>query len=588
MTRIEWKGKAARFQGECEVPPALEELEGGPGHGEQQRAVGRSYAGLRAVRRRMEGAGRDLAKLFPGENMPQQAEKRPVEYHVSQGDAADGPQREFPEILQPEVSAQGSRYRVKHAGPTGLFHIRQVPAHQQIHRQVIDQSENPVPAEEQLVGLGEPVGYCGEKHQDDDLSAAYPSILHNSCEDNRKTVLIDTFLIIGYYYFYPGGDLDRDYKALHTQEFQQDPDVIVSAPGVANLMGEHTEFAEGHALSFALPFRMRVLVSRRDDHSFKFYAPDLDERKKCSLTNLKYKREDRWANYLKGSIYGLQNMGCPISGMNITVGGNVPRSIGLGSSAAIVVAATKAIAELEEFELTELQMLQSAHQAETAFLQEDTGLLPHLACHRAKRDQISLIDTHTLSVDYHPFSPDTYRLLLVDTRVPSQEAEEDREERLELTGECMVQLKEKLGGRDYRHLSISEIRQSLGILPESRRRICIHVAQEYHRVSEVWDFLRVGDYVHAGKEMLRSHEGLRDLMEVSVPEIDWIVKRGTEMDGVLGSRLSGRGFGGCVVVLIQSDALEAYQDKMEEYERIFGFHPHIHPLTPGDGTIREA
>lgn len=381
--------------------------------------------------------------------------------------------------------------------------------------------------------------------------------------------------------------MERDYRALHNDEFQQEPEVVMSAPGIANLMGEHTEFADGHALSFALPFRMYVLVSRRGDHSFKFYAPDLEERKKCSLTNLKYKREDRWANYLKGSIYGLQNMGCPIDGLNITVGGDVPRGIGLGSSAAIVVAATKAIAELESFELTELQLLQCAHQAETAFLHEDTGFLPHLACHHARQGQISLIDTHTFNVEYIEFSPKHDRLLLVDTRVPSQEVEEDREERHELAEQCVIQLKEKLSGKDYRHMALAEIRQSLGILPESRRRICIHIAQEYHRIDEVLQFLQEEDYSAVGKEMLRSHEGLRDLMEVSVPEIDWIVKRGSEMDGVHGSRLSGRGFGGCVLVLIRNDVLDAYREKMEEYERIFGFHPRIFSIEPSVGTRRE-
>ncbi len=381
--------------------------------------------------------------------------------------------------------------------------------------------------------------------------------------------------------------MDQDYRALHIREYQEDPEVMVSAPGVANVLGEHTEFAEGHGLSFALPFRMTVAVSRRGDHSFRFFAPDYEERKKCSLTNLKYKREDRWANYLKGSIYGLQNMGCPIDGLNVTVGGDVPGGIGLGSSAAIVVAATRAIAELENFDLTELQLLQCAHQAETAFLHEDTGFLPHLASHHAREKHISFIDTHNLTVQHIPFDPADIRLLLVDTRVPSQEAEEDREERIELSNQCMTQLKNRLGGRDYRHLSLSEIRQSLGILPESRRRVCIHVAQEFHRVSEVSAMLAEGDFEHAGKEMMRSHEGLRDLMEVSVPEIDWIVKRGSEMDGVLGSRLSGRGFGGCVLVMIRHDAMDSYRDKMEEYERIFGFHPNIYPIVPGKGSTRE-
>lgn len=362
---------------------------------------------------------------------------------------------------------------------------------------------------------------------------------------------------------------------------------MVSAPGVANLMGEHTEFAEGHALSFALPFRMYVAVSSRDDHSFKFYAADLDERKKCSLSNLKYKREDRWANLIKGSIYGLQNMGCTIEGLNVTVGGNVPSGIGLGSSAAIVVAATRAIAGLQKFPLSELQLLQCAHQAETAFLHEDTGFLPHLACHHALPGKISLIDTHSLSVEHMEYTPGSVRMVLLDSKVPPQEFEEDRIERHQLTDDCINQLKEKLGGRDYRNLSIREIRHSLGILSESRRRVCIHVAQEYQRVSDVYEYLQNGNYAEAGKEMFRSHEGLRDLMELSVPEIDWVVKRSMEMDGVYGARLTGRGFGGCVLLLIEKEHMETYRERMDEYERIFGFHPELIEVSPGEGTRKE-
>ncbi len=352
-------------------------------------------------------------------------------------------------------------------------------------------------------------------------------------------------------------------------------------------MGEHTEFAEGHALTMALPMRMTVAVSRREDHSFRFYAPDLEERKKCSLSGLKYKREDRWANYIKGSIYSLQNMGCKIQGLNLTIGGNVPQGIGLGSSAAIVVAATQVIAELEGFSLTELQLLQCAHQAETVFLNEDTGFLPHLASHHAKKNCISFIDTHALSVELLPLEMDKTVLLLVDTKVPPQEAFEDRNERAELSANCVLSLKKRLGGRDYRHLNIKETKESLGILPEAQRRICIHVAQEYHRIFEVEQAIRRNDFAFLGKEMFRSHEGLRDLMELSVPEVDWIVKRSMEMAGVLGARLSGRGFEGCVIVLLKRAMLEGYMERMEEYERIFGFRPHIREVSPQGGTRRE-
>ena len=108
-------------------------------------------------------------------------------------------------------------------------------------------------------------------------------------------------------------------------------------------------------------------------------------------------------------------------------------------------------------------------------------------------------------------------------------------------------------------------------MPESSRRLCTHVVMENERVIEVKDALKAGDLVLTGKLMSRSHESLRDNFEVSCPEIDWLVKRAWELDGILGSRMTGSGFGGCTVTLIRDGVLEEYQARLDEYEHIFGF-----------------
>jgi galactokinase len=123
--------------------------------------------------------------------------------------------------------------------------------------------------------------------------------------------------------------------------------------------------------------------------------------------------------------------------------------------------------------------------------------------------------------------------------------------------------------KDY---SVKDIRESIGILPENLRRRCLHVVEENARAKEAEEILRTrGNMTNFGKLLTRSHESLRDLLEVSCPELDWLVKRSSETEGVYGSRLMGSGYGRCTITVIREDAVPEYEKRLEEYERIFGF-----------------
>jgi galactokinase len=139
-------------------------------------------------------------------------------------------------------------------------------------------------------------------------------------------------------------------------------------------------------------------------------------------------------------------------------------------------------------------------------------------------------------------------------------------------------------GATFRDFAAADILESMGNLPEEIRRRCLHIVQEIRRVSDAETALANEDIPALAKIFARSHESLRDLYEVSCPEVDWLVKRAQETEGVAASRMTGKGFGGCTFTFIESEAAEAYKLRLEDYERIFGFHPVAYEMKIGSGA----
>jgi galactokinase len=367
----------------------------------------------------------------------------------------------------------------------------------------------------------------------------------------------------------------KDIAALHRAEYDVSPDIIAAAPGVVKFLGEHTESSEGLVLAAALSFEIQVAISIRRDSSLRFLAADLGERKRTSVGNMKYKREDRWANYPKGVLDFMVKEGIPAKGFNFTIAGDIPIGLGLASSAALGLASAMALKELFGLNKRGEELAELARKAEEEFLGRPVPSYDHLTAAAPAGGTVSIVDLRTERRRAVPFLEGPNIVVLTDSKVPRVNVDAELKQRSDDCRQCLEVLA-KGSDKSLRDFGPEEVDELMGNLPESVRRRCLHVVEEFARVSEAEDALIKGDAAAFGRAVNKSHASLRNLYEVSCPEIDWLAKRAIEIEGVLCSRLTGKGFGGCTVTVMAESALPEYRKRLEDYERIFGFRPTIH------------
>lgn len=364
-----------------------------------------------------------------------------------------------------------------------------------------------------------------------------------------------------------------DIQAIHECEHGAAPVAVAAAPGVVNIMGSHTEAHEGFVLSMAIDRHMQVAVSPRRDTALHFYAADYGERRRTTISNLKFRREDRWANYPKGVVHGFLSMGCVVRGMCVTVTGDVPSSIGLGSSSAITMACAVAVRAAMNLDVNDTQLIECVRRAENGFAGADIGISNYLAVWHSRPDTATLVDSRTLSLSHLALDFVGAQFAVTNAGIPAICSRRDYQMRLDECRSCLAALKLRRFGVALRDYTEDDLNESLAVIPERARRRCLHVLRENERVHAAAEAIRSGNAAKLGKLMVKSHESLRDLYEVSCPEIDWLVKRSGEIEGVYGARICGAGSCGAVLTLLDEAAVDQYSRRLEEYERIFGFAP---------------
>jgi galactokinase len=327
-----------------------------------------------------------------------------------------------------------------------------------------------------------------------------------------------------------------------------------------------------------------VAVSARKDNSLRFFAADLGERKRTTLINLKYKREDRWANYIKVAIHIFAEMGYPVKGLNFTVCGDIPPQVGLASSSAMEAAAAAALRSFLKVSMNDKELIRRLGMAQEVFYGKDSASVDYLILFSARKDHFVLADevSGAAQLIKSPFS--RYKVLIMDSRVPRLGVEDELKQRRQKIKKGLEMLSGNREGASFREFAALDLVESMGNLPEEIRRRSMHIVQELRRVADAADALSRADMASLIRIIFHSHESLRDLYEVSCPEIDWLVKRAQETEGVFGSRMTGQGFGGCTYTFIKDKALEDYAKRLEEYERIFGFRPISYEVKIGTGA----
>lgn len=363
----------------------------------------------------------------------------------------------------------------------------------------------------------------------------------------------------------------------HNYEYGDQPEVIATAPGRFHLLGEHLWFAHDDALSVAIDQNLYLSASRRPDFNFRLYSVSLDERRKISSTNMKYKKEDRWTNSVKVVLSSFMDHGFKISGLNFTILSEIPANAGLGTPNALKVATGLVLRQLFA---PDLSLEELADILEYANIQ---GLSSH--AHRsdiytvlfAKAGTCIRTEYRKKTVSYCDFPPAGYSIVLTDSKIPRSLVRDELNTRIR---ECIdaYEIVKKLPDAPKNMKNLTESFLQEADIAESVKRRVTYVIREASSVDNAVKALKKGDYQSFARLVSRSQEGLRDRIEISAPELDWLVKRSTEFarneyDSLITARLTGKGFGGCTYSILKEEQVPLFAEKMVDYERFFGFLP---------------
>jgi galactokinase len=318
--------------------------------------------------------------------------------------------------------------------------------------------------------------------------------------------------------------------------FGKPPEAEASAPGRVNLLGEHTDYNDGFVLPTAIPQRTTVQLGSSTDGQHHFYSEDLDEQVSILESN---HTPSGFASYIFGCIELLQKEGHTIPSLNLHVKSTVPIGSGLSSSAALEVATLRAVRQLLNLPINDVEIAQLAQQAEIQYVGVQCGIMDQMASSLADTEHMLFLDTRTLERRVMSF-PSGAEIVVIDSGVPRTLAGSGYNQR---RAEC-EEAARLLGVKALRDITDSSATE---VLPEPLRRRARHVVTENNRVLEV---LHEVSSQRFGELMNASHASLRDDYEVSVPALDTLVEILQKTAGVFGARLTGAGFGGASVALV--------------------------------------
>lgn len=381
----------------------------------------------------------------------------------------------------------------------------------------------------------------------------------------------------------------------HIEEYGTKPEITAKAPGRFHLIGEHSWFFKDKTLSMAVNLPVYVAVSKRQDTSVHFFYKQINEHKKATVNALKYKKEDRWANACKAIVYGFTSGGFEIGGFDLTVYSEILPSAGFGVTTAIKAATLIALQNLFEVKCTDNEILQILERGNRRFLQSENYLSDNYSALFSKKGNLLITDYFKNSWDYVPFNFSDKKIFLIDTKVPRvsiwNEASIFEPQYALLLGDLREQKPNVYGGWQYIN-NITDINEVLEIETEDVQRKLKSVIREHKDLLEAKAGLETGDFFKFARSVNHSHETMRDMFNMSCPEIDWILKRVGELEPnlelvtnpVTCGRITGKGFGRCLFAVMRENDVENFNSKLNEFEKIFGFHPECYEVEPSDGA----
>jgi galactokinase len=380
--------------------------------------------------------------------------------------------------------------------------------------------------------------------------------------------------------------MDRSKAEVFERIYHSRPELLSSAPGRINLIGEHTDYNNGYVLPAAIHLRTHFLMASRQDTKVRLWAENFREEEAFDLDRIIPSESRRWSDYVKGIFWVLKQEGYELGGVNAVIWGEVPLESGLSSSAALEVSVIKGLSARWRIDLPPLQMAKLAQRAENDFVGVKCGLMDQFIAVLGRKDSAVFLDCETLEFDYYPLNLDKAGLAILvhDTRVPRKLAASEYNRRRQESNQALEILRQK-GVRSYKEATVSLLESSralIGPVPYKRAR---HVITENDRVRRAVEALQKDDFSRLGALLFHSHESLRDDYEVSCPELDLLYEVGKDFSGCLGARLVGAGFGGSGIALVEKRAeVEFRKNLQDEAEKRRFPRPEFHRVAIGPGA----
>lgn len=366
--------------------------------------------------------------------------------------------------------------------------------------------------------------------------------------------------------------------------FEAEP-LVVFAPGRINLIGEHTDYQEGFVFPAAISQGIWVAIAKNNLGVCRAYSLDFDQEFSFELGSMSPKK-GHWSTYVMGVCTLLQQAGYPLANFDLVVGGDIPTGAGVSSSAALSVAVGLGLSEAFSFHIPKKNLALYAQKAEHLFAGVNCGIMDPYASAFGIENHALLLDCRTATHQEIPVHLGEYSLMLVNSMVSHSLANSAYNQRRAACEESVVILQKSFSNirtlRDLKESDLSSIKQ---LMPDALFPKAKHVITECARVQQAAEALQIGNLVEVGKLLQASHESLRDDFEVSCSELDFLELQAKSTTGILGARMMGGGFGGCLLTLLKTSEIPNFKTTIQEaYYNTFQLTPDFIEVSLGSGA----
>ena len=364
------------------------------------------------------------------------------------------------------------------------------------------------------------------------------------------------------------------------------------SPGRVNLIGEHTDYNGGHVFPCALTIGTYGAARRRDDRLIHFYSMNLDRFGvvEVSIDNLSFNSKYNWANYPLGVVWAFAEKGYTLDcGFDMVIWGNIPNGSGLSSSASLEVLTGVILTDL--FDISDLSMTDLAligQYSENNFNGCNCGIMDQFAVAMGKKDNAIFLDTSTLKFEYAPIELEDAKIIITNSKVKHSLVDSAYNDRRQECADALAALQKDLDIESLGELSPEEFEANKGLITDPvQLKRAKHAVYENQRTIDAVASLRAGDIARFGELMNQSHISLRDDYAVSCEEIDILVDLAWKIPGVIGSRITGGGFGGCTVSIVKNDSVDTFIESIgKAYKEKVGHEAEFYTVQIGDGAAR--